>query len=547
MVWIYDQGNDQNIHSKEREIIEVVDFFSSLKSDPFVLRNEETLNYVRRMCKEFPEAEFHRTVMNELGCDFSYASINRNTGCWYAVMELNRNMQQLLGTSSGIQVTYTPFSDLQPRTIEAMRTQPIERRKSESLYLLHTRDIFAQKKIDDWTFRETYSVLTLPQSGDPKSTARELLDRIVAASSRNNPFERTTPVSGIEFFGRQDALKSLVTEIRSGRVCGLFGLRKTGKTSLLTELGRLFKMGDPDNSIYILRDLEVLPSSAEEKIPQLISDLGNQLQIAFRQSGMRTHELSTININSSVGELRQAIEASLRRGSGREKMLVIALDEVESLVGVDATTTDNETRVPEFFGALRSLVQENKNFNVVLSGITTAPITYATLHGRENPLFAWAKPTFVAELTRSESDKMIQALGSRMATRWTQGALRRVYELTAGQVFLTRSFSGAIASALSNDIADREITEERVSNNFRQWRRTAVGLVDGMMDTLSRFYPNELAVLQLGRELDLFDELETEYPSELSNLVSLGVLIDVQGSLRFSPWTQLGSKFRVTS
>lgn len=520
------------------------EFLQKLKSHPFVLRNEQSLQFLNKLMREYPSARFHRQVFQELGCDFSYAGRDSDTGCWHAIVDLNTDLQKMLGMTSGIQVMYTPFPDLQPRTIEAMRKRVIDRKRSETIYFLHTSDIFASRKLNDWTFRETYSVLALPSGGQPSQVASDLLEKIVEASSRNNPYERTTPVSGVEFFGRQETLKSLSNEIRTGHVCGLFGLRKTGKTSLLSELGRLFQLGDAKNSIYILQDLEVLPSRVEEKVPQLISDIANQLQIDFKRHGMRTHEISQLTKESTVGDLRQAIEASLRKGVGSEKMVVIALDEVESLVGSASSVTSDDTGIPELFGALRALVQENRNFNVVLSGITTAPIMYPTLFGRENPLFAWAKPTFVADISPGESHRMIQDLGSRMAAHWTDSAIDKIYEYTGGQVFLTRSLAGYVAGTLSTDISNRVITETRVKDNFRGWRRSAILLVDGMIDSLNRFYPTELSVLQMGIEVSSFDELESDYVSELSNLINLGVLVDTDDGLKLAPWTQLGSKFR---
>ncbi|MEO5321371.1 ATP-binding protein [Arthrobacter sp. CC3] len=520
------------------------DFIDRLRTEPFVLRNDDTLRYVKRMCRDYPAADFHRSVMEILGCDYSYARKDEQSGVWHAVMELNAPLQLMLGLSSGIHVAFTHYHELQSRTIDAIRSKEIDRPRNNAIYLLHTKDIYAQRKLDDWTFRETYSVLTLNTNGSPQQAAEDLLARIVTASARNNPYDRTTPVSGDEFFGRHETLRGLVTELRSGRVCGVFGLRKTGKTSLLSELGRLFVLGDPQDSVYVLQDLEVLPSSTEQKIPQLISDVANQLKISFGKHGMRTHELAAISAASSVGDLRQAISAALRRGLGPQKSVVLALDEVESLVGSETQTLETQTGVPEFFGALRALVQENNNFNVVISGITTAPIMYPTLYGRENPLFAWAKPTFMAEISRTESDRMIQALGSRMAARWTHDALNRVYTATGGQVFLTRSLSGFVAAKLSNDIASREISGDLVQESFRQWRRTAVSLVDGMIDSLNRFYPDELSVLELGIELPNFSELDDEFSIELSNLINLGVLVDNGTDIVLASWTQLGSKLR---
>ena len=76
-------------------------------------------------------------------------------------------------------------------------------------------------------------------------------------------------------------MTELVNELRQGHVCGVFGLRKTGKTSLVTELGRQFAKDDPGNRVFILRDLEVLPSDPERQVPQLVSDIAKQVRINF--------------------------------------------------------------------------------------------------------------------------------------------------------------------------------------------------------------------------------------------------------------------------
>lgn len=176
-------------------------FIDRLRKEPFILRNDDTLRYVKRMCRDYPAADFHRAVMEILGCDYSYARKDDESGIWHAVMELNVPLQLMLGLSSGIHVAFTHYHELQSRTIEAMRSKEIERPRNNAIYLLHTKDIYAQRKLDDWTFRETYSVLTLKTSGTPQEAAEDLLARIVAASARNNPMTEPLLCPATSFLG----------------------------------------------------------------------------------------------------------------------------------------------------------------------------------------------------------------------------------------------------------------------------------------------------------------------------------------------------------
>jgi len=68
--------------------------------------------------------------------------------------------------------------------------------------------------------------------------------------------------------------------------------------------------------------------------------------------------------------------------------------------------------------------------------------------------------------------------------------------------------------------------------------------VDGMIDSLDRFYSDELSVLELGIELSDFNVLDDQFSNEISNLINLGVLIDDGNDIVLAPWTQLGSRLR---
>ena len=506
------------------------------------MRDPQTLLYIRQLQGAHPIAQFHRKVFELIGSDFTFAQADAATGCWAAVIELNSELQRLFGLNSGILAYYTRGNDLQLKTFERLKAQRLQRAFHNHLYFLSSPDVFAERKLSGWTLTEPYSVVLLPNSGTPEAAARHLLTEMSRQVSRRNPYDRTNPVTGNDFYGRRRLLTELVDDLRQGHVCGVFGLRKTGKTSLVTELGRQFVKDDVGNRVFIFRDLEVLPSDPERQVPQLVSDIAKQAHTSFKAAGMRTHEVAQLSTYPTVGELRQALQASLTHSGSRNKTVVIALDEIESLVGPDAASTTDKPAVAEFLGGLRSLVQENANFNVVISGITLAPFANATLYGRENPLFAWARPFFVTALTRSDSDEMIRSLGARMAVQWQGAALKLLFEVTGGHVFLARSLASAVSNELSLRIEERMVTAADVRARLRSWRRGTVGIIDSMLDALARFYEEELAVFDLGIAGTPFDDLEREYPNQINNLLTLGLLEEKADELQLTPWVRLSSR-----
>lgn len=518
-------------------------FLGQLQSYPVVMRDPQTLRYIRQLQNAHPLAAFHRKVLGLIGSDFTFAQADLGApGCWAAVVELNSELQRLFGLNRGILAYYAPHADLQVMTFERLQAQRLERSFHNHLYFLSTADVYADRKVSGWTLTEPYSVVQLPSGGTVEAAAHQLLTDMIRQVSRRNPYERTNPVTGHDFYGRSRLLTELVDELRQGHVCGVFGLRKTGKTSLVTELGRQFVKDEPDKRVFILRDLEVLPSDPERQVPQLVSDIAKQAHMSFRTAGMRTHELAQLPNHPAVGELRQALQACLAHPASQGKTVVIALDEIESLVGPDAASTNDKPAVAEFLGALRSLVQENPNFNVVISGITLAPLRNATLYGRENPLFAWAKPFFVTALSRSDTDEMIRSLGARMAVQWQGDALKLLFDISGGHVFLARSLAAAVSGELSLRIEERTIIGDDVRLRLRSWRRSTVGIIDSMLDALARFYEEELTILDLGITGTAFLELERDYPNQINNLVALGLLEEKADDLQIAPWVRLSSR-----
>jgi hypothetical protein len=203
------------------------------------------------------------------------------------------------------------------------------------------------------------------------------------------------------------------------------------------------------------------------------------------------------------------------------------LDEVESLVGAPGKIAGNRAYVPEFFGMLRSIVQENPNFNVVLAGLTSSVLESGVLYGRENPLFAWARPYYVPPLESAEAYNLITQLGRRMALFWEPEALEEVYRHSEGHVFLLRSLSAHVAAAVPREGGGRTVSADLVRASFRPWRRGVAEQVKQMMSSLERFYPDAAGLLSLFRE-GLVDAAEADesYPSQLDQLLKLGLLVE---------------------
>jgi hypothetical protein len=181
--------------------------------------------------------------------------------------------------------------------------------------------------------------------------------------------------------------------------------------------------------------------------------------------------------------------------------------------------------IAQFLGALRSLVQENRNFTFVMSGLTSAIVESGRLFGRPNPLFSWAKSNYLAPFTRDEADELATSVGGRMGIDIDDGALEAFFEATGGHAFLYRSLASNVVQSLPSDVFQRTIGRSDVLRALEDWKRVVAGNIAEMVSHVRRYYSVETVLLDvLKSEPGNFPALSSQHPSELQHLLSLGLV-----------------------
>ncbi|WP_127783406.1 AAA family ATPase [Rhodococcus sp. X156] len=425
-------------------------------------------------------------------------------------------------------VLYTPFTDLQPRTFARFERHlgelPKDRAAEDHLFLISSRDPAGERKLDSWSQDGSVIGIALPWRGDLPLQIIMMLARRIA---RRNLYEETLPVTGKAFFGRRQLLTELLEETREGRVFGVFGLRKTGKTSLVKEVGQRFQEGGEQSRIFILRDLETLPSSSPRLGSEFVQDLRQAFLAALRPSRVRTKEITDLSPDASIGELRRAVGASIIDAKRSGIRIVLALDEIEYLIGdSEALSRGGRPEVPEILGALRSLVQENSNFAVILSGITSALIHRGDIYGVENPFYSWAKVFYVPPMSQAEIRTLTVEVGIRMGLRWTEPALLALFRETEGNVFLHRTLAAQVVAGVKIDDFEEPLDTDDVDRARSEWKRSISERIAESYRSTQRHYPTECGLLEMFARGDATkEELLGIYPREVNRLIELNLLV----------------------
>jgi hypothetical protein len=501
----------------------------------------DTIINIDRLKRAFPVAAEHQDSLVALGSQFLHTTPCKISGfeeCYVALVRFSGAIESAFGLTREVLFFYSPYRDLQIRTFrvakQVLASQP--REVTPDIIFFSAPDVRLREKLDDWSSGSLLAIpLELPVNDDALTFISTLRDYIFS----RDLFYETTPVRGERFFGRRRLLQSLRDDVQNQRVTGLFGLRKSGKTSVLSELAR--NLSGP-TTMVVLRDLESLPSPPADPVPDLLRELVGDLLAELRSRHLRIEELASVSTELNLSSFKTGFQAILRELDQSDVTVVLLLDEIEYLTPSDRIDIieGDLTSVAQLLGVLRSLVQENANFTFLLSGLTSAIIENGRLYGRPNPLFSWAKANFLSPFERHEADDLALSVGQKMGITIEKGALEALFEASGGHAFLYRHLASRVVSELPIDVFQRNIRRSDVLRALPDWRLVVAGNMKEMLDHVKRYYPDEAYLLEVLRfEPESFDTIADDAPLALGHLINLGLVERTGHEYELTPVLQM--------
>jgi Putative DNA-binding domain len=501
---------------------------------------------------EYPVSRTHRDLFQQLGSEFVYAAYlpGKARDRWLVLVRFGEVVEQRFGLSAEVPLIYDHHSDLQIRTVDSfpdsLKYLPPDRRSvSPELCFLSTPDPYMEEKAHRWS-RPDRLLIALPWK--PGLGAEELLDTLSSSVFSRDLYSVRGAVTGRDFFGRQRLMAAVLDDVHSTRVPGIFGMRKSGKTSLLKEMIRTSVASDLQagrKRAFIYQDLEHLTGfDAGDPVTELVADLIESLRAGLKAVGLRTKEVAELPADASLPQLRSALDLLLSRLESDQEM-VLVLDEVEYLCPPQAERqAGNQVnqKVPQLFGVFRKLVQERRNFGLVVAGLASASVEASELYGRPNPLFTFAKPYYLGPFSDSEGAHLLRSVGKQVGLAWSDGAIQLAMSETGGSAMLIRELGSAVLKSYpENRTATATVERANVAAILGAWRRAVSSNLREVVLHLQRFYPDEstLIGILMSSPAD-FSDLAYDFPDQVHRLHQLGVIEQVGDEWAASRILQMG-------
>ncbi len=474
----------------------------------------------------------------EFGFDVTWANERRsqNTFLTVALLKPKKHLSDIYSFEYEIVVAYSKYNKTEPRTLRAieqiMSEDPIRGRVETLWYYLISEDENVISWIRSYLLEQKESKIIIPFIANEirrKDDQFLIKNRMQAHFISLDRFKHTLPLhEDTYFFGRTKEIGEILDNIRRGENVGLFGLRKTGKTSMLLKLYRLYKQDK--NNICIFFDAQS-PAIRKNRWFDLLKKIVTILANNFESIQLENKDYKDNNASENFENDLKYIHSKTYL-----KKLILIIDEIEWLTPNTCKDKHWENDFVDFWQTIRSIQTYNRNISILLAGVNPSIVELDRFENIQNPLFGIISPIYLSGLEEEEITDMLNKIGKVMGIEFPDTSIDFLYKQYNGHPLLTR-FASSIASELcrssgkdfpikihkSDLVSESEIRDSEL-----------LFYVKHVISELELFYPNEYKILEylcIDDYDSYFNELKVGH--SIGHLVRYGIINNISSQYPF--------------
>jgi hypothetical protein len=431
-------------------------------------------------------------------------------------------MTEMFGFTQELMLVYSPFSSLEPRTLQAseqfLEDDPARGRVEKLTLILLTE----APNPEEWVKRylvsnqESRVIVALSASelrakgADSWYIRNKISDQLFARDlfDFRLPLERDT-----YFFGRDDLLLDYRDAARRGENRGLFGLRKTGKTSFLFKLQRFLAAEGAQVLYYDCKSPSIRQLHWHELLDKVGKDLGACLDRKFKTPSdhRRFAEVFTNLLEKAPAESRT----------------LLVFDEIEYISPFATEDQHWKSEYIPFWQTIWAAQSVHRKISVLIAGVNPSIVEVDRIGSTQNPLFGIVPYTFLKGLDRDEVRRMLRVLVKRMGISFADDATDYMYVRYGGHPLLTRLASSYMHKRTSAQKTPRpvEVTSKELQTTEDSRDADLSFYCRHVVSELREFYPDEYTLLEwlaAGRAADYLEF--ANYPDHIRHLRDYGLV-----------------------
>ncbi len=356
-------------------------------------------------------------------------------------LEPLEHTNETFGFEKEILLVYSPFEDFQARTIQAVEQLfaelPYKGRVETLCYVLIADDENIESKIGDYINTSQESRIIIPFSYTEITKAKEWFVRNRFADNLyiRDLFDVKQPLRDETFyFGRKKIVRDLMEKLSNGENIGLFGLRKTGKTSTIYQIKNLFerekkgigvKIDAQSPAIYLKKWWELLNIIIIEILKIIDFELPSSI-------------LDNYNENNAAEKFCSSLNYILDHTKGFNSKILVIIDEIEHISPNLSLNKRWDDDFLPFWQTLRAFQSSETRISFMVVGVNAQPVEKPSINGVDNPLFSLVNQFYMPGLERSEVRDMVRTLGRYMGIKYDEDVYEYLKERYGGHPLLIR-------------------------------------------------------------------------------------------------------------
>ena len=272
------------------------------------------------------------------------------------------------------------------------------------------------------------------------------------------------------FFGRTEILQRLAEELLRYQGIGLFGLRKSGKTSVLLQLGFLLRQ-------HPIVHIDLQRYGGSRYGAALFNDILQLLSTLETEAKLPSFEPFPLEKPAAelTGEFIQRVIdfASAIQQTKKYKLPILCfLDEVERIL---PTPEDSREKAEEFnacFGALRVLCQEQRQLSLLVADVhpDCNRINMWKQQGvATNPVFSFFKEVFLPPFSEEETKDMLINIGKLMGLEFDEQTPKQIHRQSGGHPFVSRQLARFLTEKIQDKNQDKNTKPSQSRNMLIEW------------------------------------------------------------------------------
>ena len=462
-------------------------------------------------------------ILNPFSSDYEISWGNRrnayNTTIYEFIIKPSSAVAETFGLEYDLLLVYSPYEEMQPRVMQAISSvfsdDPAKGRVENFLCVLVSDDPNARQWVSKYTIQQqdlrTYVVFF---SEDLKTKLKHSTQASFREQLRERDlFDVQLPLlDDLYFFGRQGIVRDIQDNIRRCENSGVFGLRKTGKTSLLFKIRRtICDLGLGKTLFYDSKNAKIRMRSWTDLLLLIIKDICEAYAITFDDS----KKYDPIEIIELFENTIKAIQPMER--------LVLFFDEIEYISFEPLYDLHWKEDYFHFWQLLWTMQSEYRNICFIIAGVNPKVVEKSSIKKVQNPLFSIVKKFYVKGLEREDIYNLSRRIGRRMGMHFDNTAIDYLYHRYGGHPLLTR-----LALSYENQNAVRKpISFDELALKSTQEKREEelIAYCQHIIDVLSDYYPDEYILLQYLSIDDIQDFLDlATSPLSVIHLRNYGLL-----------------------